>query len=133
MWASQLLTINTNSNIAISFNFRHITPSYGGLKRVEVVMFNCPEWGILVDSITLLGSNNNSRIVENDVHNIIPTNTSCDSLVRVCISISVDSTLPVLTLRFQLSPPGCPCPSMRPIRPIHQGLILLKLLKLNLC
>ncbi len=104
MWGSQLLTINTNSNISITFNFRHITPSYNGLERVEVVMFNCPEWGISVDSITLLGSNNNSRIVENNLHNIIPTSTSCDSLVRVCISKSVDSTLPVLTLRFQLSP-----------------------------
>ncbi len=110
MWASQLLAMNTtNSSIDITFNFRHIPPSYDGLERIEVVMFNSPEWGISVDSITLLESNNNS--FENRLVNISPTNTSCASLVRVCISGSVyssqtiiSSTLPVLTLRFQLSP-----------------------------
>ncbi len=58
MWASQLLTINTDSpttDIDISFYFE-ATPGYVGVKRVEVVMFNCPEWGISVDSITLYGS-----------------------------------------------------------------------------
>ncbi len=109
MWASQLLTMNTsNSSIDITFIFRNITPSYDGLESVEVVMFNCPEWGISVDNITLLGSNNNSRIIENRLVDISLTYTSCASLVRVCISLSsqklISSNLPVLTLSFQLSP-----------------------------
>ncbi len=112
MWASQLLTINpTKSSIDITFDFRNITPSYDELESVEVVMFNCPEWGISVDNITLLGSNNSSRIIENRLVDISLTNTSCASLVKVFISGSVtssqtiiSSTLPVLTLRFQLSP-----------------------------
>ncbi len=39
----------------------------------------------------------------NNLATISPTNTSCDSLVRVCISKPVSSTLTALTLRFQLS------------------------------
>ncbi len=103
MWASQLLTINTDSpSTDITFDFE-ATPGYVGVKRVEVVMFNCPEWGISVDTITLRGSNKTSSI-RNILLNMSPTITSCDSLVRVCISRSVSSTLTALTLLFQLSP-----------------------------
>ena len=54
MWASQLLTINSTDSptIDITFDFE----GYFGVERVEVVMFNCPEWEISVDSITLYGS-----------------------------------------------------------------------------
>ncbi len=53
MWASQLLTLNTDYPITdIGFDFR-ATPDYAGVERVEVVMFNCPEWGISVESIIL--------------------------------------------------------------------------------
>ncbi len=63
MWARQLLTMNTTeSSIDITFNFRNITPNYDGLGRVEVVMFNCPEWGISVDNITLFGTTRASSI-----------------------------------------------------------------------
>ncbi len=98
MWASQLLTINTdNPTTGITFDFE-ATPDYVGVQRVEVVLFNCPEWGISVDTITLYGSNTISS--RNILDTISPTITSCDSLVRVCIS---GSTLTALTLRFQLS------------------------------
>ncbi len=49
MWASQLLTISSTTNITFDFQ---ATQGYAGVERVEVVMFNCPEWGISVDSIT---------------------------------------------------------------------------------
>ncbi len=99
MWASQLLTINTYSPTTdITFDFE-ATPSYVGVQRVEVVMFNCPEWGISVDSIILYGSTNKTSI-GNIFAIISPTITSCDSLVRVCLS---GSTLTALTLRFHLS------------------------------
>ncbi len=61
MWASQLLTINTEDDssiidkIDITFDFQ-AKLNYIGVERVEVVMFNCPEWGISVDSIFLYGS-----------------------------------------------------------------------------
>ncbi len=100
MWASQLLTINTdNLTTDITFDFE-ATPGYVGVARIEVVMFNCPEWGISVDSITLHGSNTTTSILDT----ISPIITSCDSLVRVCKSKPVSSTRTALTLRFNLSP-----------------------------
>ncbi len=104
MWASQLLTMNTNSSTTatITFDFE-ATLGYVGVERVEVVMFNCPEWGISVDRITLYGSTT-TTLIGNVLTTINPAITSCDSLVRVCISRPVSSTLTALTLRFQLSP-----------------------------
>ncbi len=103
MWASQLLTINRYSfTTDITFDFE-FTQGYVGVQRVEVVMFNCPEWGISVDSITLYGSTT-TTLIGSTRTTISPTITSCDSLVRVCISRPVSSTLTALTLRFQLSP-----------------------------
>ncbi len=100
MWASQLLTINTDSPTTdITFDFE-ATPGYVGVRRVEVVMFNCPEWGISVDSISLHGS----TTIGNILATISPTIASCDSLVRVCISREVSSTRTALTLRFHLTP-----------------------------
>ncbi len=104
MWASQLLTINRDSPTTdITFDFE-ATPGYVGVERVEVVMFNCPEWGISIDSIALHVSTT-IALIGNALTtiSITPAITSCDSLVRVCISRPVSSTLTVLTLRFQLS------------------------------
>ena len=69
-------------------------------------MFNCPEWGISVDTIILYGFNT-PTLIGNILATINPTITSCDSLTKVCIIIlsrSVSSTLTALTPRFQLSP-----------------------------
>ncbi len=96
MWASQLLTINSTTNITFDFQ---ATPGYVGVERVEVVMVNCPEWGISVDSITLYGS---TTTTESNLATVSPNITSCDSLVRVCISKPVSFEL--ITLGFQLSP-----------------------------
>ncbi len=90
MWASQLLTISSSSNITFDFQ-----ATRGYVERVEVVMFNCPEWGISVDGITLYES------TSTNLATVSPNITSCDSLVRVCISGPV--SLERLTLRFQLS------------------------------
>ena len=99
MWASQLLTINTTANTAeITFDFT-TTPDYTGVERVEVVMFNCPEWGISVRLIQLFSASSISGS-RSFVTSIPPTTTSCDSLVRVCLSHTVSSNRPVLTLVF---------------------------------
>ncbi len=102
MGKSHILTINTDSPTTyITFDFE-ATPGYNGVERVEVVMFNCSEWGTSVDSITLYRSNTTTS-VKKVLAIISPTVTSCDSLVKVCISRSVSSTLTALTLRFKLS------------------------------
>ena len=101
MWASQLLTINTTDNTAnITFDFIDI-PDYTGEGRVEVVMFNCPEWGISVRAIQLFSATSISAN-RNFITSVFPTTTSCDSLVRVCISHAVSSNRPVLNLVFHL-------------------------------
>ena len=97
MWASQLLTINTTANTAdINFDFTD-TPNYTGVRRVEVVMFNCPEWGISVRTIQLRSATSISGSTT-FLTSVFPTTTSCDFLVRTCIS--VNSIRPVLNLVF---------------------------------
>ena len=101
MWASQLLTINITDNIVnITFDFTD-TPDYTGVGGVEVVMFNCPEWGISVTNIDLFVATSTSGS-RSFVASISPTTTSCDSLVRVCISHNVSSIRSLLTLVFNL-------------------------------
>ena len=103
MWASLLLTINTtDKTVNITFDFTD-TPDYTGVGRVEVVMFNCPEWGISVRIIELFSATFTSGS-RSFVRSIFPATTSCDSLVRACLSYSVSSTRPVLNLIF--TPPS---------------------------
>ena len=103
MWASQLLTINTTANPAnITFDFTAIPDyisAYTGVAIVEMVMFNCPEWGISVRTINLHSATSitSSRTF---LTSIFLTTTSCDSLVRVCISYHRRSIRPVLALVF---------------------------------
>ena len=77
MWASELLTVQIRqpSGIEIISNFA----GSSGVEIVELVMFNCPEWGIAVERIGI-------RRATSPIGAIIPTITSCNSLVRVCIS-----------------------------------------------
>ena len=99
MWASQLLTLQTTAtrtHVLLDFTD---TPNYNGAisGRLEVVMFNCPENGISASTIRVLTSSSPSvnptplMAVNIDI-------TSCDSLVRVCTSIS--TTQPSITLEF---------------------------------
>ena len=50
MWASQLLTINA-SNASLVFTFPG-TPNFQ-VRRVEMVVFNCPQWEVSVQSVVL--------------------------------------------------------------------------------
>ena len=103
-WADQLLTLNT-SNIALleeKYSIFHLTLLSVQRLRLEVVLFNCPEWGIATSRITI----QTSQIFHQDYYSfkdIDPTLTSCDSLVRVCLHIDTNHVLG--TLRFE-SPPG---------------------------
>ena len=54
MWASQLLTIQTgDASTDITFDFTD-THGYDRVERVEVVIFNCPQWGIASSAIIAL-------------------------------------------------------------------------------
>ena len=92
MWANQLFTLNgTGSTIEIAFA---ITISQ--LVRVEVIMFNCPEWRISVQSISLR-DNDGIVIGSSDLNSI----TSCDSLMRLCVPATAINPL-VVTVQFDL-------------------------------
>ena len=95
MWASQLLTIQTTAaftEITVDLG----TPTFTRVERVEVVMFNCLQLGIGVQTVQAFEDNN--VLIQTANVDI----TSCDSLLRVCLVVR--TTLPVLTLRFTLSP-----------------------------
>ena len=98
MWASQLLTINTVESLTnIIFDFTD-TPGYVGIQRVEVVMFNCPQWGIASTTIILTGATARGQVFNSFASTSISSLTSCESLVRVCLSAFV--SLPLIGLQF---------------------------------
>jgi hypothetical protein len=102
MWASQLLTLDATVFIRrdIISDFTSL-PTYVGVERIELVMFNCPEKGISVQTIEILASSSLSAALPSlGSFNVLIT--SCDSLVRVCISQFIAQ--PVIYLRFTPPP-----------------------------
>lgn len=99
IWASQLLIIQTALSVYISFDFNHVQ-SFSGMGRVEIVMFNCPEWGFASDTITILSGNSLDLTQHDVIHSITPTVTSCNSLVRVCMLYFICNST-VLGLQFR--------------------------------
>ena len=99
MWANQLLTLQLNrpSGSEIIFDFTGMS-NYEIVERVELVMFNCPEWGIAVQNIGIWRAQSISG-PRNLAGAFFSTIASCDSLVRVCTS-SLDITTPVIHLQF---------------------------------
>ena len=96
-WASQVLTLETTGvTTEISFEFTETQE----LESVDVLLFNCPQWGVSVRSIQYVGSTSTSG--SRAFFGVIQVDTtSCDSIVRV--SIPHSTSLPVLTLEFVLS------------------------------
>ena len=97
MWASQLLTIQTTQSLTtVAFDFTD-TP-----ERVEMVMFNCPQWGITSTTITLTGATARGQVFNSFASTSISSLTSCESLVRVCLSTNISQPLHVIGLLFTL-------------------------------
>ena len=90
MWASQLLTLHSVGSIMVAFSFSIIQIVR---LRVELVMFNCPEWGISVQSVKL----NDMPVTGNNMNSF----ASCDSLVRLCVPATAINSL-VVTVQFDL-------------------------------
>ena len=104
MFASQLLTLQLMQNTIsthreLIFDFTGTSTSFR-VERVELVMFNCPERGIAVQDIRLHTA---PSIIDDriEVQTFpVPNITSCDSLVRICITESI--VQPVISLQFFL-------------------------------
>ena len=101
MWASQLLTLQGSTRVQLTFDVTDV-PGYmiGEDGRVEVVLFNCPQWGVSVVLIDIFGALSVQDLEgKSFAGRVSPTITSCYSLVSVCIPIP---TYPVLVLGFEL-------------------------------
>ena len=99
MWANQLLTIQiaASPRIEITFGF-HDTSTF---TRVEVLMFNCPQWELEVERI-IITDQGEAIIAEAKPK---PSTVSCDSLVRICLlpTNTPRNDTRVLILKFVLS------------------------------
>ena len=91
-WARELMTVNHNGGdfeIRIIFNSAYTT-------RMELVLFNCPDSGIGAMDITVeTGPSSQLEILGN----FTLQNTSCDSLLTVCVPL-VARVDPVTTYRI---------------------------------
>lgn len=97
IWASQILTLQTTTNVGITFNFT--ADNYVGFKKTEIIIFNCPQWGISIQTIRLYTLKNGTLLA---VHNVDPTLSSCDSFIRVCLSYKVSSASQVIYVQLDL-------------------------------
>ena len=99
MWAGQLLTIQTTQSVTnVIFDFTD-TPGYDRIERVEVVMFNCPQL-IASTTIILTGATARDQSFNTFDSTSVSSLTSCESLVRVCLSSTVSQ--PLIGLQFTL-------------------------------
>ena len=98
MWVGQLLTLETTNE----FRREIVSEVTDLVTRVEFVIFNCPEWGISTQTIRLATALSSSGTKSLRQSFNVPTITSCDSLVRICISVFI--TQPVVYLEF-IPPP----------------------------
>ena len=96
MWARDLLTLQSTTNVGIEFRFNDL-PENTGVGRTEVVLFQCPQCGIYVDSISIISTTN----VVVGSRNI--SLSSCDSLVRVCIEVNDQGSLSSLFVNFTIA------------------------------
>ena len=97
-WASQLLTLQSlkYSGAEVIFDFS-ATPGYVGIDTIEVVLFNCPSWEISINFFDITDGLRRQYYDNNFV-----SVTACDTLVKVCTSDNINSSL--LILRFSASP-----------------------------
>ena len=101
MWASQLLTLRATSvGPLVAFHFTE-TPGYAGLSgRIEMVMFNCPQYGISAGALTVATSSVSSGPFTTLLNGVNIGITSCDSLVRVCRPIATADTIILIQYFF---------------------------------
>lgn len=88
MWARHLLTLGAPVMASINFDLRGVFLrgiEYSGISRMEILMINCPWWGIAVEKITLYEPVALDIIGGRNILSVYPTIASCDNLVRVCI------------------------------------------------
>ena len=89
MWARDLLTLQSATS-SMEIRFNDIT----GVGRIEVVLFQCLQCGIYVETISITDTDN---AVFGSTNLSL---SSCDSLVRVCIEVDIQEVDPLLCVIF---------------------------------
>ena len=97
-----ILSLDRFGSKAVTFDFTH-TPRYEGIKRIELVVFNCKVFRTVREVIVLEAATPDGVHDLLQVMNVRDAISTCDSLVRICVSQRI--MLPVLTLQFVLSQP----------------------------
>ena len=99
-WARQLMILQR----PLYGNYQYyVTSSFASIhhiRRVEVVLFNCPQWGIAARYIETDFLRTEYNYYRSAHSNVYPTLFSCDSLVKVCIPVDFNST----TIQLYFSP-----------------------------
>ena len=95
-WASQLMTLYKSQFSSSHFQNLHFDFATPGFRigRVEVTIFNCPQWGTGVEEVGVYYFELYYRFITRAYTDAF----SCDSLVKVCIPVNTSSTL--LHLQF---------------------------------
>ena len=90
-WAAGLFTVNRSGQSSFYIGFK--LHGYFNLTKVELDLFNCPEWGIAAPSITVYthSSFNFDRDAAKNLSlgNTTDAATSCNSTVTVCIPLQL--------------------------------------------
>ena len=99
-WARQLMILQRAIfGSYYSFNIISSFANARRIRRVEVVLFNCPQWGTAVHSISLAFLYQGYSSYSDRTFSTI-TVISCDSLVKVCIPVDTTSVLTAVRLFF---------------------------------
>ena len=68
--------------------------------KIEVVMFNCPQWNIGASSIRYHGSNSRRSPDGRYLGEVNSLPTSCDNLVHICLPAISTAQAPIIRLSF---------------------------------
>lgn len=100
LWASDFLTLSAPSVAALNMDLGG-SSVYDSISKIELIMFNCPWWGIGIESITLYITLRLDVVGGTNLVRVNPTIASCNSLVKICIPCTrCDSTERNLGLEF---------------------------------
>ena len=97
-WARQLMILQRPMFGSYSFNI-YSSFTNARIRRVEVVLFNCPQWGIAVSRIDIRFLYPGYTYYRDTTY-AYPTVFSCDSLVKVCVPLDTSSAPTRMRLEF---------------------------------
>ena len=99
-WASQLFTFNEDTDLILDFAN---VAGFVRAERVEIVFFNCPEWGLSLNFIEVYQAVNSNFDISSTPQTgaARPSGTSCNSLIRVCVTVNIFQPVVILHLETE--------------------------------